>query len=65
MLSLHAGAAAVEDLDAAHAAGKPPTLKHHDPGDERWRTRVNAPVLDDTRKVAELLVHDILARPGP
>jgi hypothetical protein len=65
MLSLHAGAAAVEDLDAPHAAGKPPKLKHHAPGDERWRTRVSGRVLDDTRKVAELLVHDILARPRP
>jgi hypothetical protein len=65
ILSLHAGAAAVEDLDAAHAAGMPPTVKHHVPGEERWRTCVNGRVLDDTRKVAELLVHDILARPRP
>jgi hypothetical protein len=61
MLSLHAGAAAVEDLDAAR---QPPTLKHHvhAPGDERWRTLINGRVLDDTRKVSALLLDRILAR---
>ena len=59
MLSLYAGVQAVEDL---HDTGEARTLQRSAPRGEGCVAPASGGVLDDTRKVAELLVHDILAR---
>jgi len=59
MLSLYAGVQAVEDL---HATGEARALQRSAPGGEGCIAPGNGSMLDDTRKAAELLVDDILAR---